>query len=171
MMDNLKKLEIEKSCLIELNTFEDNRGLYRKLISREILDYFNFEVNEINFIISNKNSLRGLHLQDSGQPCSKIFYCIEGSVTNLQLDTRKDSKTYGKYLNTNLDTTSSSILYVPDGVATGFYFYENSKIVYWQSDYYQPEFEKCYNPSYFIESLKLNNPIISEKDAESEYFK
>ena len=170
-MNDLVELEIQGSYLVKLNTFEDNRGTYRKLVSKEILDYFNFEINEINYISSNKNSIRGLHLQDSGNECNKIFYCIDGSVTNLQLDTRNDSKSFGKYINTDLDSLSSSILFVPHGVATGFYFYENSKIIYWQSDFYQPLHEKSFSPSHFIDLLSLKDPIISEKDLKADTFR
>ena len=45
-MNDLIELEIKGSYLIKLNTFEDTRGIYRKLVSKEILDYFNFEINE-----------------------------------------------------------------------------------------------------------------------------
>ena len=63
-MLKIEKLDIFESCLIKLKAFEDHRGTY-KLVSKEILDYFNFHIEEINFINSNKNTLRGLHLQDS----------------------------------------------------------------------------------------------------------
>jgi dTDP-4-dehydrorhamnose 3,5-epimerase-like enzyme len=59
-MNKLEELDIFESCLIKLRAFEDNRGLYNKLVSKEILNYFNFGIEEINFINSKKNTLRGI---------------------------------------------------------------------------------------------------------------
>ena len=70
-----------------------------------------------------------------------------------------------------LNSENNKLLYVPHGIATGFYFQHNAKLVYWQSDSYKPESEKVYNPSYFIKSLNLKNPIMSEKDKSSTIFK
>ena len=170
-MNELEELDIFESCLVELKNFEDHRGLYTKLVSKEILDYFHFEIEEINFINSNKNTLRGLHLQDSEKNCSKMYYCLDGSTTSLQLDTRKQSPSYGNYMYVELNSEDNKLLYVPHGVATGFFFQHNAKLVYWQSDRYKPKSERVYNPSYFINSLNLNNPIMSEKDKSSEIFK
>ena len=169
-MNELEELNIFESCLIKLQAFEDHRGLYNKLVSKEILDYFDFGIEEINYINSNKNTLRGLHLQDTNKKCSKIYYCLEGSTTSLQLDTRKQSPSYGNYMDVELNSKNNKLLYVPHGIATGFYFHRNAKLVYWQSDSYKPDSEKVYNPSYFIKSLNLNNPIMSEKDRSSKIF-
>jgi dTDP-4-dehydrorhamnose 3,5-epimerase len=144
--------------------------MYNKLVSKEILDYFNFQIEEINFINSNENTLRGLHLQDSQRKCSKMYYCIEGSTTSLQLDTRKQSPTFGNYMDVELNSKHHKLLYVPHGIATGFYFHRNAQLIYWQSDSYKPESEKVYNPSFFIKSLNLKNPIMSEKDKNSKIF-
>ena len=170
-MNKLEELDIFESCLIKLRAFEDNRGLYNKLVSKEILNYFNFGIEEINFINSKKNTLRGLHLQDTKKKCSKMYYCLDGSTTSLQLDTRKQSPSYGQYMEVELNSEDNKLLYVPHGIATGFYFQHNAKLVYWQSDSYKPESEKVYNPSYFIKSLNLKNPIMSEKDKSSKIFK
>jgi len=166
-MIKLEELDIFESSLIKLKAFEDHRGTYNKLVSKEILDYFNFQIEEINFINSNKNTLRGLHLQDSKKNCSKMYYCLKGSVTSLQLDTRKKSPSFGQYFDTKLNSINNELLYVPHGIATGFYFQENAKLVYWQSDSYKPEDEKVFNPSHFVKSLNLNNPVMSNKDKNS----
>ena len=169
-MDELKKLDIFESCLIDLKIFEDHRGVYNKIVSEEILNYFILQISEINFINSKKNTLRGLHLQDSENKCCKMYFCIDGYTTSLQLDTRKSSPSYGQYLNIQLNSKVPQLLYVPHGVATGFYFHQNAKIVYWQSESYRPKSEKIYNPSYFVDLLKLKNPIMSEKDKNSKIF-
>ena len=169
-MFEIEELDIFESCLVKLKAFEDHRGSYNKLVSKGMLDYFNFHIEEINFINSNKNTLRGLHLQDSEKNCSKMYYCLEGSTTSLQLDTRIKSLSFGQYVATELNSKNNKLLYVPHGVATGFYFHQNAKLVYWQSDSYKPESEKVYNPSYFVESLNLKNPIMSEKDKNSKIF-
>lgn len=168
-MNKLTKLDIVESYLVKLQDFEDNRGIYNKLVSKEILDYFNFYIEEINFIHSKKNTLRGLHLQES-KNCNKMYYCLEGSTISLQLDTRKNSTSYGKYIYFELNSKNNQLLYVPHGVATGFYFHKDAKLVYWQSDSYMPEFEIVYNPSPFVESLNLINPIMSDKDRNSNIF-
>lgn len=168
-MNKLTKLDIFESYLIKLQAFEDHRGIYNKLVSKEILNYFNFHIEEINFIHSKENTLRGLHLQES-KNCNKIYYCLEGSATSLLLDTRIKSPSYGKYINFELDSKKNELLYVPHRVATGFYFQKDAKIVYWQSDGYMPESEIVYNPSPFVKSLNLINPIMSNKDRNSKIF-
>ncbi len=55
-MNELEELDIFESCLVKLRNFVDHRGLYNKLVSKEILKHFDFGVEEINFINSNKNT-------------------------------------------------------------------------------------------------------------------
>ena len=51
-----------------------------------------------------------------------MYYCLEGSVTSLQLDTRKKSPSFGQYFDTKLNSINNELLYVPHGIATGFIF-------------------------------------------------
>lgn len=163
-----KSLEIEGSYLIKSSIYEDERGSYRKILSNEIITDLDFKIQEINFINSKKNSIRGLHIYKNAT-CDKIFFIVSGSVVNLQLDTRKNSKTYGKYLSTHLEDSDLEAILIPSGVANGFYFKEDSKIVYIQNLKHSDS-EIAYSPKYFYQKLKISDPIISVKDNSSEQF-
>ena len=102
--------------------------------------------------------------------CDKIFFIISGSVVNLQLDTRTNSKTYGKYLSTHIDDSDLEAILIPSGVANGFYFKEDSKIAYIQNLKHSDS-EIVFSPKYFYQQLKISNPIISKKDNSSKQFK
>ena len=66
-MNELEELDIFDSCLVKLRTFEDHRGLYNKLVSKEILKYFDFEVEEINLNSENFNDKIEVESLDKGK--------------------------------------------------------------------------------------------------------
>ena len=164
-----RSLEIEGSYLLKSSFYEDERGSYRKILSNEIITELDFKIQEMNFINSKQNSIRGLHMYKDAT-CDKIFFIISGSVVNLQLDTRTNSKTYGKYLSTHIDDSDLEAILIPSGVANGFYFKEDSKIAYIQNLKHSDS-EIVFSPKYFYQQLKISNPIISKKDNSSKQFK
>ena len=141
--------------LIKLNIFNDERGKYIKLFSKEELKTLGIE-NEFvddNYLISKKGSIRGLHCQIKN-PEAKLLSCIEGKILDIVVDLRETSDTYKQFFTFELDSKENKILYIPEGFAHGFLSLEDSKVIYKSSNYYFAEDQ--YGISIFSEKLKIN---------------
>lgn len=141
--------------LIKLNIFNDERGKYIKLFSKEELKTLGIE-NEFvddNYLISKKGSIRGLHCQIKN-PEAKLLSCIEGKILDIVVDLRETSETYKQFFTFELDSKENKILYIPEGFAHGFLSLEDSKVIYKSSNYYFAEDQ--YGISIFSEKLKIN---------------
>lgn len=162
--------------LIKLNIFNDERGKYIKLFSKEELKTLGIE-NEFvddNYLISKKGSIRGLHCQIKN-PEAKLLSCIEGKILDIVVDLRETSDTYKQFFTFELDSKENKILYIPEGFAHGFLSLEDSKVIYKSSNYYFAEDQ--YGISIFSEKLKINEILkrykieeilITEKDKKLE---
>ena len=162
--------------LIKLNIFNDERGKYIKLFSKEELKTLGIE-NEFvddNYLISKKGSIRGLHCQIKN-PEAKLLNCIEGKILDIVVDLRETSETYKQFFTFELDSKENKILYIPEGFAHGFLSLEDSKVIYKSSNYYFAEDQ--YGISIFSEKLKINEILkrykieeilITEKDKKLE---
>ena len=160
--------------LIKLNIFNDERGKYIKLFSKEELKTLGIE-NEFvddNYLISKKGSIRGLHCQIKN-PEAKLLSCIEGKILDIVVDLRETSETYKQFFTFELDSKENKILYIPEGFAHGFLSLEDSKVIYKSSNYYFAEDQ--YGISIFSEKLKIKEIlneysikeiILSKKDRE-----
>lgn len=158
--------------LIKLNIFNDERGKYIKLFSKEKLKTLGIE-NEFvddNYLISKKGSIRGLHCQIKN-PEAKLLSCIEGKILDIVVDLRETSETYKQFFTFELDSKENKILYIPEGFAHGFLSLEDSKVIYKSSNYYFAEDQ--YGISIFSEKLKIKEILkkykieeilITEKD-------
>lgn len=162
--------------LIKLNIFNDERGKYIKLFSKEELKTLGIE-NEFvddNYLISKKGSIRGLHCQIKN-PEAKLLSCIEGKILDIVVDLRETSETYKQFFTFELDSKENKILYIPEGFAHGFLSLEDSKVIYKSSNYYFAEDQ--YGISIFSKKLKINEILkrykieeilITEKDKKLE---
>lgn len=164
--------EISDIKLIKINIFEDERGKYIKLFSKDeiksigILDSF---VDD-NYLVSKKGTIRGLHSQMKN-PEAKLLTCIRGKILDIVVDLREDSKTFKKFFTFELNDKEKNILYIPKGFAHGFLSLEDSEVIYKSSNYYFPEDQygiSVYSKELKIEDIlkkyKINKLIISEKD-------
>lgn len=162
--------------LIKLNIFNDERGKYIKLFSKDELKILGIE-NEFvddNYLISKKGSIRGLHCQIKN-PEAKLLSCIEGKILDIVVDLRETSETYKQFFTFELDSKENKILYIPEGFAHGFLSLEDSKVIYKSSNYYFAEDQ--YGISIFSKKLKINEILkrykieeilITEKDKKLE---
>jgi len=143
----------------------DFRGKFIKiepnLEFRNGLDSVAVSINPIS------GTIRGLHFQITPRAEEKIVTCIQGSVFDVIVDIRPDSKTYGKYSTIELDASSGIQVYLPIGIAHGFQTLQPDTIMqYCLSTPYSPTFAFSINP---FGELDIDWPIkefsISEKDA------
>ena len=120
-----------------------------------------------NQSLSSKNILRGLHFQAPPFAQGKFVSVVRGSVLDVVVDIRKNSKTYGQHVAIELNENNHTAMYIPEGFAHGFYtLLDNTLFTYKCSDYYHPESEgglAWYCPELGID-WGAQNPILSQKD-------
>ncbi|MBT3356148.1 dTDP-4-dehydrorhamnose 3,5-epimerase [bacterium] len=171
------KTKLAGSFLIEPKTFEDQRGFFLESYSKKI-----FEENGINddFIQDNhslsveKGVLRGLHFQLSPNAQSKLVRVVAGSVFDVIVDLRKDSKTFGQWQGFELSAKNKKMLYVPRGFAHAFCtLEENTEFVYKVDNFYAPESDSgiIWNDRTLAIDWPIEGePVISEKDGKLQTF-
>lgn len=125
--------DIEGVKLITPFYSEDNRGYFLKGIEREVFQEWNLDLNiyEEFESYSKQNVLRGLHFQLE-EPQIKIVHVVKGKVQDVIVDLRKNSPTYGKFLQVILSDENHQFLWVPRGCAHGFLVLSKDAIMSYQ---------------------------------------
>ena len=136
-------IETEIDGLKLINSFVsyDDRGFYRKAYEREIFNKKELPVQfyEYSIIKSCKGALRGLHYQQNYSQ-GKFLQVINGSIFDVALDLRKNSKTFGLYKTFILKATDEYSLFIPEGFAHGFLALEDDTyFTYLCTNKYDPE--------------------------------
>ena len=112
---------------------------------------------------------------------AKLINILKGSVLDVVVDLREDSKTFGKYYSIELSEKNRKMLFVPKYFAHGFLTLENDTQIFYKCDnFYNPKSEAgiMWNDSDLnIEwnfkkyGINENELIISEKDKKNMSFK
>jgi len=170
----LTNLEIDGAVLIISPIRCDDRGwLWKSYNGLDLRsNKVEFLCNESFITFSTAGVLRGMHYQGGDQPSSKIVTCIKGAVTDVLLDTRKNSRTYKKFIELNLDGESGHSIYIPEGVAHGFYAKKDSLMQYMMSAFFSPENDLGVHWNSFGYEWRVDkNLIISTRDSNLPNFK
>ncbi len=120
---------------------EDERGCFVKTFHRNGFESLGLKTGwrEEYYSVSRKGVLRGLHFQLPPHDHVKLVYCTAGRVLDAVLDLRIGSPVYGQHLLCELDAEKANMLYLPKGVAHGFYTLSDSAtMVYKVSTVYVP---------------------------------
>ena len=148
--------------------FSDERGSLKKFYSSDIFNEQEETIKQINFVSNNKRGqIRGMHYQPKKFNEAKFIICLKGSICDVFIDMRKNSKTYLSYDFYNLNEEADEILYLPPGIAHGYQtLSEKTEILYLHTDIYRPENQEGINP--FDPSINIKWPLecsqISIKD-------
>ena len=94
---------IEGLCVITPAVHGDNRGYFMETYNQNDMKEAGFDINFVqdNQSMSVKGVLRGLHFQKNFPQC-KLVRAVRGSVFDVAVDLRSDSKTYGKWFGVEL---------------------------------------------------------------------
>lgn len=134
---------IEGLCVITPTVHGDNRGYFMETYSqRDMVEAgIDIEFVQDNQSSSTKGVLRGLHFQKN-YPQTKLVRVIKGSVYDVAVDLRADSKTYGKYYGVELTEENKKQFLIPKGFAHGFLVLsETAEFCYKCDDFYHPNDE------------------------------
>ncbi len=157
---------------IKPRTYKDDRGKFTEIYNKSELN--NLGIND-DFIQDNVSfsikalTIRGLHFQENPFAQSKMIKVLNGSIFDVFIDLRKDSKFYEQYGSKTLKP-SDGWIYVPRGFAHGFCTLENStKVLYKVDNHYNKVSENGIlwnDPFYSIDwPIGDSNPILSDKDS------
>lgn len=166
------KTNIEDVWVVEPRIFEDDRGYFYESFNAQT---FNKETGlNVNFVQdnqskSNKGVLRGMHYQVGEHAQAKLVRVLKGSVQDVIVDLRKNSKTYGQHFSIVLTAENHKQLFVPRGFAHGFLVLEDNTIFAYKCDnFYNKEAEGglIYNDSktnieWLLDSQEF---VLSDKD-------
>ena len=144
-MFNFKKTNIHDCYEIYPKVFKDKRGSFIKTFN-----FSQFKKNKINlnfvetyYSVSKPNVFRGFHFQIPPHDHAKLIYCVLGEVTDIILDLRLGSPTYGKYFSIKLEEKKANMIYIGKGLAHGFATHKkNSILVYNLTSEYVPTHDK-----------------------------
>lgn len=164
----IDKTFIDDLLVITPEVFGDDRGYFFESYNKKKLeDLLDVEFVQDNESQSQKNVLRGLHFQKTPFAQGKLVRVIKGSVLDVVVDLRKDSKTYGKHYKRILSDKNKEQLYIPKGFAHGFLVLEDETIFSYKcTNFYNKESEVAllWNDKALNINWQIENPIISEKD-------
>nr|AXL05596.1 dTDP-4-keto-6-deoxy-D-glucose epimerase [uncultured bacterium] len=79
-----------------------------------------FRVAQVNFSVSQRNTLRGIHATRVPPGQEKIVTCVRGRVLDIAVDLRIGSPTFGCYDSTYQDEDSGIAVYCADGIGHAF---------------------------------------------------
>ena len=112
---------IEGLCIIKPAVHGDNRGYFMETYNSKDIQEAGIDrvFVQDNQSCSTKGVLRGLHFQKE-YPQAKLVRAIKGSVFDVAVDLRSDSKTYGKWYGVELTEENKIQFLIPEGFAHGF---------------------------------------------------
>jgi dTDP-4-dehydrorhamnose 3,5-epimerase len=168
---NLVKTKLDGLIVLKPTVFKDNRGYFMESYNQKNINKL---LGNVNFVQDNESEssrgvLRGLHFQMPPYTQAKLVRCLKGSVLDVVLDLRKDSKTYGIFETISLTEENKKQLFIPKGFAHGFIVLSKSAIFSYKVDnYYNSDSESgvLWSDLDLNIDWKINKNeiIVSEKD-------
>ena len=164
----IETLALEGLILFTPPRYTDERGYFEELFHQKRFGDVGLptEFVQDNLSFSQAGVIRGLHFQREPHAQGKLVRVLKGFVTDVVVDIRPDSPTYGQHEKVDLSEENGALLYVPSGFAHGFEAHEDTYFLYKCTTLYSREAEGgiLYNdPALGIE-WTINNPIVSPKD-------
>ena len=150
--------------VIESKSFRDSRGLFKEDFKKKFFKNKKFVFGCTSS--SKKNVIRGLHLQTKFQQ-AKYISVLKGSIYDVAVDLRKNSKTFGKYFNIVLSANNAKSIFIPEGFAHGFMGMEKENIIYYTNTNYRSaknEVGILWNDKNLKIKWPTKKPILSKKD-------
>lgn len=163
----INELPLPGCYLLQPQYFQDMRGRFVKSLVASQLKAHGLRTDFVEQYHSTSSAgvIRGMHFQTPPHEHAKLVYCAAGGVTDVMLDLRTRSPTFGRAFALPLTAASGHALYIAAGVAHGFMSTEEPALmVYNVTSEYAPEHDKGVRWDSFGFDWGLETPVISERD-------
>lgn len=168
----LTPLGIDGAWVAESPVWRDGRGFFREWFKHEDIKAAtgrDFGIEQANISFSSAGTLRGIHYSIAPLGQAKWITCVSGSIQDVVVDIRIDSKTFGQWIDIELKGESGKAVMISQGLGHGFLALEdNTAVAYLVSTPFSPTDEFEINPLDEKIGIKwgmdLSTLKISEKD-------
>jgi dTDP-4-dehydrorhamnose 3,5-epimerase len=128
----LTPLGIEGAWLAESPVWSDERGFFREWFKSEDIKVSigrDFGIEQANISLSSAGTLRGIHYSIAPRGQAKWITCVSGSIQDVIVDIRPDSKTFCKWVDVELKGDSGQAIFISEGLGHGFLALEDCAAV------------------------------------------
>lgn len=162
--------KIKGAFVVEPEKIRDKRGFFAR--SWDLKEFkklgLNSKIAQCSISYNKKRgTIRGMHYQIKPFEEAKLVSCVKGKIYDVIVDLRPKSKTFKKWVGSELSDENYKMHYVPEGCAHGFQTLKNDTVLNYQiSQIHKPQYYKGvrWNDSAFNISWPLKPTNISEKD-------
>jgi len=170
----LIKTHISGLVILEPDVFPDSRGFFMEAYHSGKFEKMGLPINFVqdNHSQSEFGVIRGLHFQ--WKPAqAKLMRVTVGKAFVVAVDIRKNSPTLGQWHGIEIDENDKKMVFAPAGFARGFCALANrTEVQYKVTGLYNEQCESGirWNDPEIDIHWPVENPILSEKDANAQTF-
>ena len=153
--------------VLQTVNFQDNRGGFQKLFNFDSFkeNGLDYDFKEFYYSVNKRDVVRGMHFQTPPFDHTKVVYVSRGKIKDVVVDIRKNSVTYGKCFDIELNAQNGLYLYIPKGFAHGFLSLEDGSMVnYAQTSCYGKEHDCGVDSMSVGYDWGIESPIRSGRD-------
>lgn len=149
--------------IARLKVYADERGEFMEVFRREWFPQVSWERLQSNRSNSKANVLRGLHYHFHQVD---YWYVPKGRIRAAMLDLRPQSPTYKATQVIEMGEENNIGLFIPIGVAHGFYALTDCTLLYFVNNYYDStdEFGVAWDDPAVAMPWGAESPILSGRD-------
>ena len=133
----IRPLKLAGACLIELKRISDERGFFQRLYDAETFAKHDLQIvweHDSQSFNRKRHTVRGLHFQLPPFAETKLVRVSRGAISDVIVDLRRSSPTYGEWEAVELSEENGRCLYIPQGFAHGFCTLTDESIVNYKID-------------------------------------
>lgn len=155
--------------IVELPRYGDERGIFQEIFRREWFPQVAWDALQSNCSHSKAHVLRGLHYHFKQVD---YWYVPKGRIQAGLVDLRPNSPSFKAHQLIEMGEENHLGLFIPIGVAHGFYAHTECSLIYFVNHYYdsQDEFGIAWNDPEFPLDWATATPLISERDKQNRPF-
>ena len=160
----IKKTKFKGLRIVTNKIYKDSRGYFKEDFKQALFKGSKFIFSCTSR--SKKNVLRGLHMQTKKKQ-GKFVSVLKGSILDVVVDLRKNSKTFGKHFKIELTEKNGKSIFIPPGFAHGFLARGKENIVHYYNTNYRSSGHEIgikWNDKSLNIKWPIKNPILSKKD-------